>query len=351
MALSVARAVAVFLLSWPALAQDATVLEQKIKANPDNIVARVKLAEIRITEKNFAKATELLDAYTDQLPAAGFRALAFAYSSLKKFEDEVRVLSIIAKKEEENHEWHMLLAHAYLKQAAALDKKEMEKHARLLTAGIQQLRMVLKIQPKYKPAFDLLLKTFIEQKAHNEARELLIEGIQSFGKRPDLFRELCRLDSNDGFLVQAVSNCTESIKISPNYPDHYVFLIQALYDQKEEVKAEKQATAAAKKFPNSEFVQWAAGTMFFRKKNYPVSARYFKAAVKSKPDSGRAQFGLAQALFEAGQEQEALEHFIKACKADNDTVDTFLSSGARLKQRNNTELGTKYTQAAYACRP
>lgn len=338
-------------LSWSAYANTAVQLEEKIKADPDNVSARVKLAEIRIEEKQFEKAAELLDAYTDLLSNAGFRALAFAYSNLKRYEDEVRVLTIISKKDEENFEWRMLLGSAYLKQAASLKKDEMEKNARLLTSGIQQLRMALKLSPKYRPAFDLLLRTLIEQKAHNEARELLMEGISSYGPRADLYKELCRLDSNDGFLVQAVNNCTESIKISPNYPDHQVYLIQALYDQKEEVKAEKQAISAAKKFPNSEFVQWAAGTMFFRKKNFPVAARYFKAAAKAKPGSGRAQFGLAQSLYEAGQHEEALEHFIAACKADRETVETFLSSGARLKQRGNTELGGKYTQAAYACKP
>ena len=341
----------IFLFSINAFAQSVDVLEKKIKDDPDNMSPRIKLAEVWIEQEKFDKAVELLNAYTDQLNSAGFRALAFAYSGLKKYEDEVRILTIIMKKEEENYQWRMLLAQAYLKQAAAVPKSDMEKNARLLTSGIQQLRAALKISPKYKPAYDLLLKTLISQKMHNEARELLLEGLNTFGDRPELYREMCRIDSNDGFLVQAVTNCSRSIEISPNYPDHYVFLVQALYDQKEEVKAEVQATKAAKKFPKSEFVQWAAGTMFYRKKNYPVAARYFQAAVNASPDAGRSRFGLAQSLYEAGQEKEALEHFIKACKSDHSTVDTFLSSGARLKQKGEADLGAKYTQAAYICRP
>lgn len=331
-------------------AQTAGTLESKIKSDPDNVGARVKLAEIRLAEKKFAEAADLLNAYTDQLGGGGFRTLAYAYSEQKKYEDEVRVLSIIAKREENNHEWPMLLAQAYLKQADSVPKGEFERQNRLMTSGIQQLRAALKISPSYKPAFDLLLKTFVAQRAHNEARELLTEGIQRFGRRPELYRELCRIDSNDGFLVQAIANCQESINISPNYPDHFVFLVQALYDQKEEVRAEKQITIAAKRFPQSEYVQWAAGTLFLRKKNYPVAARYFKAAVSATPQSGRSQFGLAQSLFEAGQEKEALEHFVLACKADHQTVERFLSSGARLKQRGDTELGGKYLQQANSCR-
>ena len=167
------RALVCFLISFSAFAQSAAVLEKKIQEDPDNIAARVKLAEVRLNEGQYAKAAELLNSYTDQLNSAGFRALAFAYSSLKKYDDEVRVLSIIAKKEEDNHEWHMLLGQAYIKQAAAFINSDQEKNQRLLTQGIQQLRQTLKLQPKYKPAFDLLLKTFIAQKANNEARELL----------------------------------------------------------------------------------------------------------------------------------------------------------------------------------
>ncbi len=323
-------------------------LEKRLASDPDNVAFRTQLAEIHVAGRQFAKAAELLDPYTDQLTPAGFRALAFAYSNMKKYEDEVRVLNIIAAKEEQNHEWFLLLAHAYLKQAG--DTQDLVRNGQLITKAIQSLRAVLRIQRKYKPAYDLLLKTLIQQKAHNEARELLTEGINNFGERPELYRELCRIDSNDGFLVQAVENCSKSISISPKYPDHYVYLIQALYDQKEEVRAERNAISAAKKFPSSEFVQWAAGTMFFRKKNYPVATRYYLTAVKAMPDSSRAQFGLAQALFESGRHQEALDHFTKACKLDRTTVETFLSSGGRLKQTGQPELGNKYVQAANTCR-
>lgn len=323
-------------------------LEKKLASNPDHIPTRTQLAEFHIGARDYSKAAELLDPYTDQLTPAGFRALAFAYSSLKKYEDEVRVLNIVAAKEESNHEWFMLLGQAYLKQAA--ETKDLTRNAQLITKAIQNLRAVLRIQRKYKPAFDLLLKTLIQQKAHNEARELITEGINSFGERPELYRELCRIDSNDGFLVQAVDNCSKSISISPKFPDHYVYLIQALYDQKEEVRAERNAISAARKFPNSEFVQWAAGTMFFKKKNYPVATRYYQAAVKAMPDSGRAQYGLAQALFESGRHKEALDHFIKACKLDRSSLEVFLASGGRLKQTGNPELGSRYVQAANTCR-
>ncbi len=338
----------ILLFSANCLAQSATQLEANLKKKPEDIRSRFQLAELYAKENKSDKTIELLNPYTDQLDDKGFLLLAISYSNKKDFANEVRVLNFAVNKDDENYRWHMLLAQAYIKQANETVSEE--RNAELLTSGIQQLRRVLQIESKYKPAFDLLLSTFLKQKSNNEARELLMEGITKFGRRPEFFRELCRLDSQDGFLVQAVTNCEESIKISTNYPDHYVFLVQALHDQKEDVRAEREIVRAARKFPQSEFVQWAAGTLFLRKKNFPVAARYFQSAAKASPASGRAQFGLAQALFESGDEQGALEPFIKACKYDAATLDTFLAATGRLKQKTNSALTAQYVKASNTCR-
>jgi tetratricopeptide (TPR) repeat protein len=325
-------------------------LEKIIQAKPDHITARVKLAEHRLGEGQYAAVVSLLNTYTDQLPGSGFRTLAFAYSSQNDFANEVRILKIAEAKDATNHEWQMLLGQAYIKSSQSL--KSPEKIQEHVTLGVQHLRKVLKLQPKFKPAFDLLVKTFLNQPSgNNEARELIAEGISIFGERADLFRELCRIDAQDGFLVQAIDHCGKSIELSPNYPDHYVYLVQALYDQKEEVRAERKVVAAAKKFPQSEFIQWAAGKLFLNKKNFPVATRYFEAAYRIKADSVRARFGLAQALYEGGSETEALPHFIAACKMDNKTAETFFSSGSRLKHAGKAEIGQRYTSEAYKCKP
>jgi len=342
------QALLVLIFSSLCFAQTAAQLEAALKKNPEDTKSRVQLATLFANENKPEKTIELLNPYTDQLDENGFLLLASSYAKRKDFANEVRILNFLMNKDEENFKWHMLLAQAYLKQASEVTDEKRNRD--LLTSGIQRLRRALQLSPKYKPAFDLLLNTFLQQRANNEAREMLMEGITKFGKRPELFRELCRLDSQDGFLVQAVNNCTESIKLTPEYADHYVYLVQALHDQKEDLRAEKQIVKAAKKFPQSEFVQWAAGELFFRKKNYPVAARYFQVAVKATPGSGRAQFGLAKALFEAGDEAGALEPFIQACKLDAASLETFLGATGRMKQKGSSELTQKYIKATNTCR-
>jgi len=299
---------------------------------------RIQLASIYIKQNEFDKVIALLNAYTDQLPDEGYLALASAYSNKKDFTNEIRVLNLLVAKREDDYRWHMLLAEAYIKSASV--QLTPEKNKDLVTSAIQQLRKVLGKQPKFKPAFDRLLDTLLINKLHNDARELLMEGIEKFGERAELYRDLCRLDSTDGFLVQSLNNCRDAIRLAPTFPDNYVYLVQSLHDQKDDQQAERTIVNAAKRFPNSEFVQWAAGTLFLRKKNFPVSERYFKAALTASPRATRSRFGLAQSLFETGSYNAALENYIAACASgEQPIIDNFLAAGGRLKQNGNYKLG------------
>lgn len=341
-------AFALTLVTHLAHAQSAAQLELDLKKKPDSIRLREEAANAYFREGKADKVIELLNPYTDTLDQNGFLLLATSYSSKKDYANEVRVLKILADANEQNYKVRMLLGQAYIKQAMAYPNAE--RFNALMTSGVQELRRVMQINPNFKPGYDLLLKTLLEQKNNNEARELLHEGIQKFGDRPELYRELCRLDANDGFLQDAVKFCRVSLKLSPNYPDHWVYLVQALLDQDEDQQAERTIVTAAKRFPSSEFIQWTAGTIYLDKKNYPVSARYYKAAVKADPNKGRSQYGLAQALFENDEPAEALPHFIAACKTHPASIEKFLSSGSRLKQKGQGELGGKYMSAADKCR-
>lgn len=329
-------------LAW---AQNPPVdLEKMYQANPTNKGIRQALAEQMLVKGNNDRVIELLNSYTDQLSMPGYLSLAMAYSNKNDYFNEARVLGLLAAKDESNFRWPMLIAQANLKGAAI--ETNSERKLDLTTMGIQKLRATMQMQKGYKPAYDLLLTTLLFNKIHNEAREVIMEGIHRYGERPELFREICRLDSTDGFLDQAVDNCRAAIAAAPNYPDNYVYLAQSLFDQDQKEQAERNLISAAKRFPNSEFVQWGAGMLFFKKKNFAVASRYFGAAVKLAPGSGRAQFGLAQALYESGSEQASLEHFIKACQSDRTTSEVFLAAGGRLKQKSNYKLGEEFVRKA-----
>ncbi len=335
------------IFSLQAMAQSQEAMEKDLVANPNHLSTRIRLANAYLQNARAQKVIDLLNSYTDQLPAPGFLALASAYSTREDYSNETRVLNLLVSKDNENFQWHVLLGQAFIKQASVT--KDSEKRKDLEVSAIQHLRRCLALNPTYKAGFNILMTTLLQMKANNEARELINEGIGKFGNRPELFRELCRLDSNDGFLDQAVTNCRTAIQLAPQYPDNYVFLVQALGDQGEDKLAETDIVSAAKKFPKSEFIQWAAGMMYLKKKNWPVAGRYFNSALAADGTAGRSHFGLAQAQFEIGDDIKALPHFIKACQEDAKTIDTFLAAGGRLKQKGKQKLGEEFVHHASVC--
>lgn len=315
----------------------------------EQAATRFQQANDAMAEGKVDKVIELLNPYTDQLSQPGYLLLANAYSKKKDFVNEVRVLTLLTTKAEDNYQWHLLLAQAYLKQGNAT--KDPVANKELIDKGVQTLRKVLQLSPKYKPAFDSLVRTLLSQNANYEARELLAEGLNKFGRRPEIYKELCRLNSMDGFLVQAIGFCKESIELSPDFPDSYVYLTQSLDDQGEKIAAEKEIVLAARKFPKSEFVQWAAGKLFTNRKNISVAKRYFEQGTVAKADSARAYFGLANSLLELADYEKALPAFTKACQLDASmSYETFLNAASRLRQKGLGTLAEKYTSAAYGCK-
>lgn len=311
------------------------------------LVSRLKNASIEYEKSDYAKVIELLNPYSEELPNPGLMILANSYSKRSLYNDEVRILRVLAGKNERNYQALMLLGQGLEKQA--LVTKDADAAKKLRIEAVQIYRNVFHMNPKFKTGFDSLYSLLLLLKADSEARDILQEALERYGHTPVLVKEMCRLDSTGGFVSQAMNSCRESIKLSPNTPDSYVYLSQSFFDQKENNSAERQLVGAANRFPASEFVQWSAGTVFLKKKNYPTSARYFGQAVKADPTSARATFGYAQALYESGQEKEALPVFKKACKMDPATVvEPFFAAASRLRQKGSP-LAAAYKEGASGC--
>lgn len=322
-----------YFLNSPTHAQEALVREQKAQ----------KLFE----EKKFDDVIATLNPFTEQLSVSSYLLLSGSYSEKKLYADEVRVLKMLAEKDPENHEVHYILANAYQKLATQTEdpfrKKEIENSC------IQSLRDSIRLNKKYQPAYDLLLNIFISEKNHYEARTLLGDMIKLFGNRPPYLNDLCRLLSLDGYLQQAIDDCRRAIISSKNYPDNYIYLAQAYFDKGDEKESEKILIAAAKRFPQSEPVQWAASEFYQKKKNYPVANRYLQVAVKADPKSVRSNVGYANTLLEIGKPEEALPYYLTACQLDPNTKSDLATAAAKLRIAKKEALAKKFLSTKLSC--
>ncbi|MGE0764108.1 MAG: tetratricopeptide repeat protein [Bdellovibrionales bacterium] len=338
------------LLSLPAGAQTQSTLslEAQLKAKPDDILIREQAARAHAKSKNWQKVVDLLNPHTDEATARGFLQLAAAYQELKDYANLVRVMNLLAEKRPKDAHIQYLLGDARLK--AADEMKDLKPRQTAENEAIDNFRTALRLKRSFKPAHQALVNYFLKVNMNHEAREQILDMIKVFGSRGDFHAELCRLYSNDGFLPQAIKFCNKAIQISPNAPESYVYLAQTYFDQKELEKSEEALIRAAKKFQNSEFVQYGAGQFFLTSGNYPVAARYLQRAVASDANSSRSRISYANALFGSGQMAQSLPHFIKACELNSASQGDFLAAASKLRLKGETVLAQKFAQAAGGCK-
>lgn len=325
-----------------------TKLEASMKASPQRLDIREQLARLSLQAKEWDKVVEYLNSYTDVISPSGFLLLAAAYQEKKNFSEAVRVLNLLSDKRPKDEEVHYIVGDAKLKWAQTT--KDLKSRQDLENQAVENFRTAIKLKKNFGPAHSALVNYFIEASLNMEAREQLAEMLKIFGPRPDIHTDLCRLFAVDGFLSQAIANCSKAVRLSPRQPSNFVYLAQAYFDQKELEKSESTLINAARSFPQSEIVQYAAGHFFFKKNNFPVAARYLSQAVAANAESARSQLNFAQALFETGQETEALGHFQKACQLNSSLQSDFMAAATKLRLKGSTPLSARYSQAAGACR-
>lgn len=318
--------------------ESMSMLEEKLKAEPDNIKIRSSLA-LHYSRSNGhdTKVIELLSPFTDELSLSSLLQLAVAYQNVEKYTDEIRVLKKALESGPKRYDIHYRVGLAYLKT---------EK----FTEATNSMRDAIKIQRRFRQAYDSLLDIFQRTKNNYESRNILRDMVKIFGKDPLIYSHLCRLDSIDGYLESAIKACRKAMSIDRDFPDNYVYLAQSLIDSKDETSAGKVLIQAARRFPKSEFVQWATGEYYLRQKNYTGAQTYFSKAVLADEKSSRSLAGLAVCQFEQENHEDALASFSKACEIDENVVEKIREAAGKLRLAKKDEISRRYTKQIQDCK-
>ncbi|MCB0362585.1 MAG: tetratricopeptide repeat protein, partial [Bdellovibrionales bacterium] len=317
---------------------DLSRLESQLQSEPQNVKLRSQIAQLLspLPDKQ-NKIIELLNPYVDEIELNSQMILAMAFHQTESFDDEVRVLKKVITKNESNHLTLYKLGIAYTKIGDS-------------TQATINFRKSIKLQKNFRPAYEALLEIFQVSKNNYESRAILREMERHFGKDPEIYSHLCRLDSLDGYIDTAIESCQLAIKLDPEFPDNAVYLSQSYIDQRNEAKAAQILLKSARRFPQSEFVQRSAGEYYLNQKNYAVAQKYFIQALKVDDKSSGAQLGLALCQFEKGMYEESLISFSKACKLDEIAIDKIRESSGKLRLAKETEWSRKFSQQIYKCK-
>ena len=221
----------------------------------------------------------------------------------------------------------------------------------------KKLQSLIEKHPRFKEAywalFDLIHHynewakgtDFLDEGSALQALELIKDIRQKFGESPKTLRFYCHYLSIGLFESEAKTACLKLKNLQPQNPEGWLYSDYFFSDKKE-----KNLLKILKKFPDSERVLLETAQMFFEKKAYPLSLKYFKKTLKKNPDLVPALIGAAQALSQMDQPSGALSYFSKACKKNKLKAKTpFQKAKARLSQQSLFREALKYQNHINFC--
>lgn len=147
----------------------------------------------------------------------------------------------------------------------------------------ERLRAALRQDPTHANARQLLVRLLLEQRAGDEARQVLAEGLEANPGQVTWAVALARLQAERGEVATALATLQKSASAGQDYAD-----FQGLY-----------------------------GNLLARQSRHKDAAEHYLAAARLNPGEGRWWLGLALALEADGRGSDAKEAFARARAAGN----------------------------------
>lgn len=306
------------------------------EARGNEIDAKIDQAQKLYDAKKYKDAIAVLRPLNDKLPRAGLLLLARSYSANGEVLDEIRTLDLCLAKNPKDYVVKTVYGQALIREKRFED-------------GIAAFQEARQLNPRYKPAYEVMVKELEQKGERYEARNVLNDMIKVFGPQAEFYTSLCRLYAADNYNEKSVEICGEAINKDSHIPENHVYLGLALMDREELDRATKVLTHAATRFPRSEPVQSAMGSLYFTKKDIVRSFKYYKAATSADPKSARAWVGYATAALNLQKNEEALDGYVKACKLDRMTTKEFRLALIELRKRHDNIWRSKFENAIGNC--
>jgi tetratricopeptide (TPR) repeat protein len=311
---------------------DDIVLDEEPPAD-----ANTDKAEEYVNSGKYEQAVLMLKPKVDSLSRKGLMLLARAYAGQKDFLSEIRTLELCRAKSPRDYIVLTALGEAYLHVSRNDDAVGIFQEAR-------------DVNKKYRPAYDGLVRVLEKTAQTYEARIVVTDMLKIFGSGPALDSALCRLYAVDGFIEKSVESCKAAIESDPKNPENHIYLASSLKDQEDGNKATEILKKAAGRFPASEHIQSAAGSLATEKKDYISAYQYYKKASADDPKSVRALLGLANSSFKLQKNEESLGAFVKACELDrHNAARDFSGAIGELRTRKDLNWQSRFQNAMSIC--
>ena len=298
-----------------------------------------------IKKNKNSKAIHLLESLEDSSPRS-LLILAQAYENQGDFDNQIRVLKKLVKKNKKNGKYLIELAKGF---RSRYFETGLFKHREEAVAVINE---VYKLDKKYHEQAHLEMLKLLQYKEDSEETnyailKLLQKLIREFGIKRAYIKEICKYFYTNKFYSQSLSGCKKAMRYDPKEPSNYIYYALSL-EKPEDI--EKNLKKAVKKFPKSAFVQMKTGSYYVEQKDYSSALPYFEKAVQLDSDSAEIHLGLAQSLFHTRKEKKSYKHFLKACMINkSQMLWAFKQAKSILNQKSKFTLAVSFEKGITKC--
>lgn len=318
---------------------DLNSLQKKVNKDSSNLKLRLKLARAYSLKKQPKKVVSTLRPVVDELGVGGLRLLAKAYRDQKDHLQVIRVLQFLLSKKDSDYLSWTRLGQTYSK---------VEKY----TEAINAFQKAIRVNKKFRPAYDGLLIALEKAEQRYDLRETLVDMILQFGQKPALLNRLCEIYYQDGFLEGAQDICQRAISHSPKLADNHVFLGLTYKAANNTPRAIAIIQRAAQQFAKSELAQYHAALLNEENKNTFAAYKYYRRGARADREAFRSWLGFARTAFEIKNYEQAFVAFRHACKLNSQsTVQAFRSAASKLSRSPaSSQWKKQFSNESLKCR-
>lgn len=336
--------------------QEKSVMEASEKSPPLPLPAKDEvLEELQLFTQGIDTLKKHSSTSENTKPSQDIESLENSYKEYQKsknYASQIHILNLLIAKKPTNkqYQFEKILA----KKALEYDPFPNQLKKNEISTSLQKL---IDIDPQFKKAhwalFDIIHHynewtkgtKFSNEEDILLALNLIKDISKKFGENRKTIRWTCHYMVAHFFYTEAKVQCLKLKNTSPNNPEGYIYTDYILSGKKE-----KALLNILKKFPHSQKVFLHVAQMFFDKKNFELSLKYFKKALKTDPQSFPALFGTAETLFKLNKTKEALVYYLKACKKNKIKAKIpFQKAKAQLSRKSLFQLANEYQNHINFC--
>ncbi len=300
------------------------------------IDAKIEQAQRLYDAKKYKEAIDLLKPYNDRLPRAGLLLMARSYSATNDSLSEIRMLELCLAKNPKDYVVKTVFGQTLIRIKRVED-------------GIVAFQEARQLNPRYRPAYDALIKELENKGERYEARNVVNDMIKTFGPQGAFLTTLCRLYALDSYHEKSVEICDQAIKKDASVPENHMYLGLAMKEREDLEGANRVLSLAIKRFPKSEPVQFAMGDLHMAKKDFVRAYKFFKSAAQGDQKSVRAWLGYGNAAIEIQKNDEALKAYLAACKLDRQQTKDFRLALGKIRVRKDGDWQSRFESGINQC--